>query len=237
LSRVEINGYSIEFVSQWQRAGAGFLLLLGMINPAYAGGKEHTHDEWYVRGGIGFGSLSVQRNVTGTYTTETSRGAYGPESEVSEPATIFHLSIGRSVSSHFLIGGTINTYLSRKYISFDSTFYNEEINDRVLLFNGGLTGDYYFSPDGGAHIGGTLSFAWLKIPSPPKTNYNDFGGVGGSFTAHLGYDFWIASQASLGAMAYFSDARLSGNQSADGVSVKQTITVRSGGIAIYLSFQ
>lgn len=224
-----------------RRAALGTLIassaLLSLSAPAHAKGR-HKHDGTYVRASIGVGDLTAKREVEVDAGYE--RAAMAPESQISPTSTMFQLAVGTTPVKQLVLGGNILGLVSRTPVAIDHPAYYTEVYERAYLWFGGLMVDYYLDEEGGWHIGGTLGLASLTIPTGDPSGdpsiFDSFGGVGGGFCAHFGYDIWIADQLSLGLQLHYLDARLSGSHSANGVDAEEKDVVRAVGGTIGVLF-
>ena len=76
----------------------------------------------------------------------------------------------------------------------------------------GITLDWYPNAAGGFHFGGTLGFAAAVAQRPDSDAFENMGGGGFALSLLVGYDWWIADEWSLGALARFTGAALQGEE-------------------------
>jgi len=70
--------------------------------------------------------------------------------------------------------------------------------------------DWFPDVRGGFHFGAGLGWAVAVASAPDASVFDYIGGGGPALSAHLGYDFWIARQWSLGGMLRWTGASLAG---------------------------
>jgi hypothetical protein len=156
-----------------------------------------VHDGFYLRLGLGGGSLRGEGETTSPDSEYTLQGG----------ALAFDLMIGGSPSDGLVIGGA---YWFNQAPSASSETDLAGTQDAELLFNFGVLGifiDGFFDPEGGFHLGGMLGVAVSQL-SNADSGSADQSYSGGAAGIFAGYDFWIADEWSLGAMLRLSGARV-----------------------------
>ena len=99
------------------------------------------------------------------------------------------------------VGASLDTVWSPSY-EYDSSFEPGSENDGFALFNGAVFADIYPDPKRGLHIMPSIGSGWLFAPVTGK------GGAGILLGVGVGYDFWVASEFSLGVMGRMAYAPL-----------------------------
>jgi hypothetical protein len=150
----------------------------------------HLHDGFYVRGDIGFGSLSA---------TFDDGHASGQDLKGAGPSLGFDLLIGGSPSPGFVLGGGLmaqgafSTELERNGQASDRSF-------SVVLV--GPFVDGFPDSNRGWHVGGLAGLALVNVESSSVDGVKETAGFGGAL--FLGYDFWVADEWSVGPRLRFS---------------------------------
>lgn len=188
------------------------------------------HDGFYLRLGLGGAVLTMDRQTRRTGTAPAP--AYeGDTSAITGALAFGEVSVGGTPARGLVVAGT--------WLGHSLPGATLELADGTGLELGGAlsftfvgpTADLFPDPRGGFHFGGGLGFAVAQAASPADP-FGRLGGTGGAGTLSTGYGFWVADQWSLGASARFTVARLSGERSAEGVSVTERDTVAVLGLAL-----
>lgn len=168
-----------------------------MANEATA--APRTHDGFYMSlsGGLGYLSSSVE--LPAPFSTEQSMS-------------------GMTLSSGFLLGGTIGSVVLGGGFTYDNAFspsveqdgQEADLEDVELYLIGiDFFVDYYFHPNEGFHILGALG--WGGLESSYQGNVGGSDPTGTLFTLGAGYDMWFADEWSIGPLVRFTYAPLSLN--------------------------
>jgi hypothetical protein len=168
-----------------------------------------NHDGFYLRLGLGFGGMTLNRDSTYSVTGINGIDANG-ESKIAGGGGAFELSIGGTVGSGIVICGTLytQTVQEAKLEPEDGEERDLDGNLNFVLLGPGI--HWYPSPTGGFHVGLTLGIAGAVAKTPEGSRFENLGGVGGGGSLAIGYDFWIADQWSLGPMLRLTGANLHG---------------------------
>lgn len=159
------------------------LALLAFGAPAHA--ESRKHDGIYASADMGVGYV-------------TSSGDSNP-SKLSGVSTPLSLWLGYTFGPVALGGGAFtDSVWWPSYDARDPPTFDEDLG--FALFGFAAFADIYPDPKGGFHIMPTVG--WAYILSPTEYPSGLALGVG------VGYDFWVASEWSLGAMARFTYAPL-----------------------------
>jgi hypothetical protein len=154
---------------------------------------DKTHDGFYARLNLGFGSQS----------TKIDNGTSLDNFSGSGGTLDVGLLIGGAPSPGIVIGGAL-LLESLPSTTFDSgPLYS--LKTSVGLGTLGPFIDGYPNPRGGFHLGGTLGATSVRLANDPSLPGNKAFGFG--LAAWLGYDWWVADQWSLGGLLQFAGNR------------------------------
>jgi len=161
----------------------------------------HEHDGFYLRMALGLGHLgarfgSDESAAYGGKVTGTLGGGSGA----------LELALGGSPMPGLVLGGGLyldgGGKLRTNVFEVDGTSAGQVQYDQVSL---GLLGpfvDYFFDAKSGWHLQGALGYAWMNVGPATRDGVTvakkSLGGVG--FEVGGGYEWWIASQWSLGVL-------------------------------------
>jgi hypothetical protein len=172
------------------------------------GADERHHGGFYLRLGLGIALLLMQRDgsVDGNPVTEP----LGADASVTGGAGVFDIAMGGTVGSGVVIGGMLILHNVLSPVL--------ELDDGTSAELGGDLGfhvlaafvDWFPDVRGGFHFGAGLGMAFAFAPAPDASVFDYVGGIGPALSAHLGYDFWISNQWSLGGMLRWTGASLVG---------------------------
>jgi hypothetical protein len=158
----------------------------------------HTHDGFYLRASVGFGTLHA------TFDDDSPRG----ESLKGSGAGFgFDLMIGGSPAPGVAIGGALMGEGSAS-IEFERGSFSAE--DRGVT--AGMLGafiDGFPSANKGWHLGGMLGLARLTVEDTSSDGLSETAGLGGAFW--VGHDFWVGDEWSVGPLLRFSGALTKGS--------------------------
>jgi hypothetical protein len=181
--------------------GALSLLAFGAtlaLSPV-ANAKPYTHDGFYLQMDVGLGYLT---------TSAESGGASETLSGVTIPSALW---LGGTVGPVVIGGGFFSDYAFSPSASFSGGASQTIDGLSMYLIGIGVFADYYIDPvKGGWHIQPFLGWGGLE------TSYK--GNSGGSDPTGLvlaiggGYDFWVASEWSIGVMGRLAYAPLKLNE-------------------------
>ena len=130
------------------------------------------------------------------------QGSWG-DLESSGGGGMLETSMGGTLSPGLVFGiGVIfhaggGDEITAKTDSGSLTYSDRNISD--LSLDAWLVGpmcDFFPDPTTGFHIGGTLGWTHVSVPSILDLNIDSKTGLGGRLS--LGYDFWVGRQQSLG---------------------------------------
>jgi hypothetical protein len=148
--------------------------------------SHHVHDGFYFRGALGLGVLAAEFEDDGAsdQTVETSRGSVSLD-----------LLIGGSPDRGIAIGGALlSEAIGGAKYEVDGT---EVADGTVLVGVLGAFVDGFPDPRRGLHIGGALGFSNVTAEElGPGGDNLEMAGLGGA--VWVGYDFWVASEWSMG---------------------------------------
>ncbi len=210
-------------------------LLASLLLSAAAAAEEKSKEGIYGRLGLGYGGLFVDRSTD----DPVEPFAFSPESEFAVEVNLMQVSGGLFVAEGFVLGGSVIGIISENGFEYDTSgeFSTTPVLEGRAYFGlVGLTADWFPGGRGGFHVGGTLGAAYLTAPAPDRSPFDEVGGFGGAFSAHLGYDIWIGERTTFGLYALFLDARLSGTHEADGLEGKESDVVRAGGLMLSVGY-
>jgi hypothetical protein len=188
-------------------------------------GDERRHDGFYLRIGIGFGWLVLNRDAEAT----AGDAVYTGESRIRGAAGMGEISIGGTVGSGLVLCGTLLGHEHR-----EATLERQEgpdIEMRAGLSFGmiGMGGHYFPDERGGFHVGGTLGLAYA-VAAAHHSKFGTLGGTGIGLSLASGYDWWVADQWALGVLGRISVARLRGEVTSEGITGKEDDTAAALGV-------
>jgi len=175
------------------------------------GGGAETHDGFYLRFALGFGTLHMERKGEG----QTDFGAFQGKSEIDGGVAVSEISVGGTPGGGFVVAGTFLSYrLPETTIKYENGV-EEELGGplNMIVLGGGV--DWYPSPTGGFHFGGLLGFAVAVGDAPSTSPFENIGGLGGALSISVGYDWWIGDEWSIGVLGRATGAGVHGEATAD----------------------
>ena len=177
-----------------------------------SGGAE-THDGFFLRIGLGIAGIGLRRDgeVEGGGASTVDTG----QSRVIGGGTAGELSIGGTPARGLVVSGTILSHTiaepTLKRDGSDDVDLGGPLNFGIL----GASVDWYPSPTGGFHAGGTLGIAWAVAETPAGSDFDDIGGAGLGASLGAGYDWWVGEEWSLGVLGRFSGGAVHGEATAE----------------------
>lgn len=201
-----------------------------LLTPALAWSAPRTHDGFYLRASLGFGSLSVTRD--GSVSGQGSgAGLNAGQSTIDGPTGTSELSIGGSLSPGLaLYGMGLRALMPDATVEYDGGETALPAGYGLWLLGIGL--DWFPDPKGGFHAGGGLALAAAGGRAPDGSPFENIGGAGGAVTLAVGYDFWIADEWSLGINARLVGASAHGETTERGLTAKEDDSVRFFGLYV-----
>lgn len=168
---------------------------------ANAHAEARTHDGLYLsfNTGIGYLSSTAEQTVLGTTIKETASG-------VTIPSAIW---LGGTVGPVAIGGGFFGDYAFSPSFEREGGGTYEPDDVTMTLFGFGAFADYYPDPHGGFHVMPFFGWGGLSLSVDGDTSGSDPTGL--VMAAGVGYDWFVAPEWSLGAMARFAYAPLKYN--------------------------
>ncbi len=183
----------------------------------------YTHDGFYLRMALGAGALGV------TAKTDPDSGS---EVKYSGGGAGMDLAIGGTLDPGIVLGGE---FVFQQAVKPDVSVNGNKIGSLTSNLNFGILGpfiDWFPNPETGFHFGGFLGSAVVTMSDQNgNTNSNSLNGWGGG--VHVGYDFWVAQQWSLGVLGKFYGASLHDNNASNNSG---NVKVTENASAFTLSF-
>jgi hypothetical protein len=185
--------------------------------PPPQGDIRHFHDRFYLRLGLGGGSL----HTSGKFDPDL-----GTTLELSGGGPAFDLSIGGTPAPGFVVGGS---YLFQQATQPRFTLANgsqtvsgDAENNAVLGLFGPFI-DWFPDPAGGFHVGALVAFGLLTVAdqSGQIKDSSDETGPAGAF--RIGYDLWVADAWSIGILGQALAGSVS-SKPVNGIQEKDTFT-------------
>jgi hypothetical protein len=174
---------------------AGAFALTLLVAPA-AWAAPHVHDGFYLEPQLGFGYMT------------TTAEAGGIEVKYSGMTVATGLLIGGSPMEGLAIGGGFITDQSTgPSVSVNGQDLGSDADVSLYLIGMGMFGDFYPDPTDGLHF--QLFFGWGGLEA---TYQGDAGGsdpTGLVMSLAGGYEWWIASEWSIGVLGRIAYAPLS----------------------------
>jgi hypothetical protein len=194
--------------------------------PPIPDSSAHLHDGSYLRMGIGGGWLSLKRSAS-LSSTLTGEQTFNGDSTIEGGGGALELDIGGTVGSGVVIAGSLVIQSENSKTLKPDNGADVELGGNLGLLLLGPTVDWYPSPTGGFHFGGTLALAVAAAKTPAGSRFENLGGGGVALSLLAGYDFWIADQWSLGGMLRLTGGRVHGEATQGTVTAKEDDTVRA----------
>ncbi|MBN2193833.1 MAG: hypothetical protein JW751_13545 [Polyangiaceae bacterium] len=200
-------------------ASATLVTIGNLASPATAA-EPRVHDGFHVRGGIGLGyagdSFESDELLIGE--VEGSLGGVAIVGELSAGYAVFR---GSFVGGGFYLNHTPSP--KAKDVAWGDGEIDEITFDSGTYWMIGPMLDYYFDPDSGLHLTGSIGYARLGLGDGEVEEDIPFvdlrladqhaGGISGMIG--VGYDFWVSDIVSLGVLGRFMLARVSGEDDDD----------------------
>ena len=166
---------------------------------ANAHAAERTHDGFYLSMNAGIGYLSSSAEQAGVEVNYSG---------VTMPAAIW---LGGTVGPVVIGGGFFADYSFSPTMEVNGgaggTYSPDNVSQTLLGI--GAFADYYIDPHGGFHLQPFLGWGGLETSVDGDSGGSDPTGL--VMALGVGYDFWVASEWSLGVMGRFAYAPLSLN--------------------------
>ncbi len=166
---------------------------------------DKTHDGFYLRTNLGFGSQS----------TDIDTGQLVDNFSGSGGTLDFDVLVGGAPSPGIVLGGAL-LLESLPSTTFKADPYSLKTN--VGLATLGPFIDGYPNPRGGFHLGGTIGVSSARLSSNAQ-NLTFSKAFGFGLAAWLGYDWWVADQWSIGGLLQFSGNRMTHHEHSLDMSV------------------
>lgn len=190
--------------------GVGVVLALAAAAlPRTAEASEpRTHDGFFFQASLGFGPGWVDEELSGggTDTDVSFSGVTGMFELLFGGTPARGLVVGGALTGHSIVNPTVE--MSGQEFETDDTSVG--ISQLSLFTN------YYFQPQAGFYVHGSLGFATASVTVDGDTYDTDATGV--VLGVGAGYDFWIANEWSIGPQLRLTYARLGDEE--DGVEAK-----------------
>jgi hypothetical protein len=150
----------------------------------------------------------------------TARDGSVATCEVESPAVVMDLTIGGTIGSGFVLGGSLYTAYVAPQLRAAVTMPESEREDEhgATLSALGLFAEWYPNPSGGFHVQGMLGGGTLLLSD---TADSDYAPAGSLVSAGVGHSWWVGPDASLGLLARADWASLAYEDDAD-VSFEHT---------------
>lgn len=190
--------------------------------------EPRTHDGFYLRLALGVGGMEMDRTVE----FEVEPFPTGvDDSTITGGIGHFELTLGGTPARGLVVGGSILTH-SMSEVDIDRDAGEDVPLDSPLQFwLIGPTLDYFPDEHGGFHFGGTFGFAFAFARLPEEYAFEGIGGAGLGLSLGIGYDWWVGDEWSLGVIARFTGAGVTGEDTEGGVSAQEDSTLRAFTVA------
>ncbi|MCC6213351.1 MAG: hypothetical protein IT376_00650 [Polyangiaceae bacterium] len=210
-------------------AAGAFALASVLLAPAARASGAREHDGFFLRVGLGGGSLTLDRSVEASRVGVTGSEVDG-DSTIAGPVGAFELTLGGTPARGLVVGGTFLSYSLAQPVVEHEAGGETELEDPLSAGLLGATVLWYPDPRGGFSVGGTLGWAWAIARAPDGSLFEYLGGTGGGLSLHVGYELWIASEWSLGGALRLTGASLSGAGEESGVRAEESDALRTLGL-------
>ncbi len=184
-------------------------------------GGAHVHDGLYLRVAAGGGGFDADESTKLGSGLTYSGGGVG-----------FDAALGGTFAPGWVLGGTL-MYQRDSNLSVGTPA--EAATSSGLDLNFGVVGpfvEWYPDPRGGFHLGALAGFA-MATWSGSSSGASGTAGRGGAFGFGVGYDFWVASQWSIGVNGRFFASALNGTAPS---YVDETYVVTGGTLSVAAVF-
>lgn len=182
-------------------SGASLAGVLALSGQAHA--EERTHDGFYMSFNAGLGYLST-----------SGEPLPGFEESVSGVSSPFAFWLGGTVGPVAIGGGFFTDYVFSPSYEANGIEAPDGADLSLMLFSLGVFADIYPDPHSGLHIMPYLGWGGVELSVNGNSGGSDPTGL--VTAVGVGYDFWVASEWSLGVMGRFAYAPLSMNDTAYG---------------------
>lgn len=180
--------------------------------PPHPGAREH--EGFYLRLGLGGGAFVLSRSAESNSLSSAPDFA---DSRITGFSVVSELSIGGTPLPGLVVAGSlINHNHPSPELERDDGRRIELGDTNMLIVLMGGTVDYYPRVDRGFHVGGTLGLSYIVAPS--RSAFQQLGGVGPGLAGHVGYDFWISDDWSIGPALRLNLAYATANRSEGSLS-------------------
>ncbi len=182
---------------------------------------RYTHDGFYLRMSLGLNLGALSRSVEAEVSDVVG---YESDSDISGGGLGLELTIGGTPATGFVVAGTwLGAGILDAVIERDdgSELELEEPLNFAMI---GITLDGYVRPKAGFHLGGTLGPGVAGARLPEDSLFDYIGGWGWAIALHMGYDWWIGEEWSLGVLGRLIGARLSGEDEEEEITASEDDT-------------
>jgi hypothetical protein len=151
----------------------------------------HKHDGFFLRFGLGVGYFSSSGSASETGFADSNYTVKGG-------ALALDISIGGAVAPGVILAASLTGTSTGSATVHTDGF--PDTSSSAALSALGLMVDYYPNPAEGFHLGGALSIAGVSYNSDSQSNNNDDTRAGGAISGHIGYEWWVGTDWSIGLM-------------------------------------
>jgi hypothetical protein len=178
------------------RLGSAIGILLGsLLSAASAAAKPKTHDGFQLRFSGGVGLLAMSRSVD----TEVAGNTESEQSELGGLGESAEVLFGGTPARGLVIGGGLYVVNAVKPKLDRATSNDVDLIRDLTFVHAGALVDWYPDPHAGLHFGGLVGVSGAVGEAPGTRSLTErVGGVGPCLALHLGYDFWLGREWSLG---------------------------------------
>jgi hypothetical protein len=185
-------------------AATGLAGLLSVWSSAAAASAPETHDGFFFQGNIGPGYLSTSPSTDGS----------DVDMKISGFGVGGGLLFGGTPAPGLVIGGgTANVVALSPKVTVEGEELGELDDTNLQLSTLGVFGTFYPDPQQGLSLHLMLAYAVLSASDSSEFDDDDDASANGvAITAGVGYEFWVASEWSIGVFGRFTYGALKNSE-------------------------
>lgn len=199
-----------KYIAAWVSSVVG---CVAFCAPQPASAEEYRHDGFFLSMTLGAGYLSSDWDVSRTRYGQTESGTVSTKGT----GVIGGIFLGGTPLPGLVVGGTsMGNVFSGATMSGPggSVTLDSDVSINVWLF--GPFVQYYFDPDKGLHVGGSVGYSSLSIS---EGNWTSDRASGWGLAGWVGCEWWVGPEWSLGVAGRLTLASVSDRSGSDKLDI------------------